>query len=209
MTLENINNWIIPLLGIMGGVVAAIWFSFSRIKETTDLAESKKDTASEKLITLLQETADAERVKAERLIQENKDMKVAFDSQFNELKEIHQTQIVALEKQISDIRLELVAIAERANASEKSKLEYLKIIQGRNPEMQTILTDIRDFMKSLESKATANQVRNDRVDSDYVSVRNDSIANIEKLTVESKERDVQIDDATLKGEGKVLRREVK
>ncbi len=148
MTLENIQNWVLPFASSIAIILAGVAFFFTKLREL-------KENASRELIDTLKETAVAEREKAERLRQENKEQLLE-----------HQGQIAALEKQINDIKLELMAIKAQAESAEKSNQEYLKIIQGVNPEMKAILTDIRDFMKSLDKKAVKNEKRNERVDSD-------------------------------------------
>lgn len=148
MTLQNLQSWILPSASSIAIILAGVAFFFTKLHEL-------KEKASRELIDTLKETAIAEREKAERLRQENKDQLLE-----------HQRQIAALEKQINDIKLELMAIKAQADAAEKSNQEYLKIIQGVNPEMKAILTDIRDFMKSLDKKAVDNEKRNKRVDSD-------------------------------------------
>ena len=148
MDFENIQSWILPFASSIAIILAGVAFFFTKLREM-------KDNASRELIDTLKETALAEREKAERLHQENKALLAE-----------HQKQIASMEKQINDINIELTNIKARAAAAEQSKKEYLEIIQGRNPEIQVLLTDIRDFMRSLSERSQTNQKRNEKIDKD-------------------------------------------
>lgn len=185
MTLNNIQTWIIPFIASVGSAIGIVIFAFSRVAQEREKADREKDAASQTLINILKETAEAEKVKAERLREENQAQKDDFQKQITELKEGHQ-------KQINEIKVEMANLKALYEASERSKQEYLEILQGKNPEQQAfmklltdaakqsnttidsskkymedslkVLGDIHKFMENLNKKAIANEARNKRVD---------------------------------------------
>lgn len=197
MSFSNIQSWGVTFASIL----VVIFFAFSKIRESID-------AGNKTLIANLKEEKEVYRTRAERLTEENR-----------VLKDTHSREINELNKQIGILQGNIEQMA-------KQNEMYLNILKDRNPEQKEfmkLLTDsaiktdkymhetasalkeIHVFMKSLNTKAVTNEKRNDRVDNGPV---HESIDNIEKMTKASEDRDMQIDDDTLKGKGKVLRREV-
>jgi len=79
--------------------------------------------------------------------------------------------------QIIQLRLELANVQGQLTEKDKKIAELTTIFQGKDPELLVILKEIRDFLKRLDSQSLTNQDRN-----------------------------IAIDMATKKEEGKILRK---
>lgn len=193
MDIENLTKWVFPFVSTISIVIVTILYSFSKFREM-------KDDASQELISILKEEAVVQKSKAERLQQENQKQRDDFQRQITELKEGHQ-------KQINDIRVEMANLKALYEASERSKAEYLEILQGKSPDQQKYQEDMRNFTKGvakymensavilskLNDKLIKSEARDYRVDNGPTHKRDKSIVNIEKMTLESQERDKKID----------------
>lgn len=177
MGLDNVQEWIVPFsitIGVIGtisvalGTFIAMFFNAKRKEETL---------YSERLIETLKENAEAERKKAERLAEENREQRESF------------------QKQINDLKIEIANVKTLYETSEKSKQEYLEILKDKNPEQVAfmklltesanqskatiqssqkymadtakILAEVSIFMENLNNKALENEKRNKRVDAEH------------------------------------------
>lgn len=123
MSIDFAQSILAILLGI-GGLLAGLGFSFAQFKQGGNKAKDD-------LISTLKQEADAQKEKASRLAQE----KIVMTNE-------HQRQISELQKDVA----KLTGLYE---ASEKSKQEYLLILQGRNPEQQAFMETQQRFSEFL------------------------------------------------------------
>lgn len=159
MNLNFIDPSIFSVFAGLGILVAGIGFAYAQFK----MGEGK---AKDSLIVTLKEAVDAERDKAARLAEEK-----------SNLMNFHQAQI-------NELNTKLGKLQGLYEASEKSKKEYLEILQGRDPTQKAfmefmtqttkstnevavvaaeymkdtikILSEVKDFMQALNEKSYGN-----------------------------------------------------
>jgi chromosome segregation ATPase len=69
-----------------------------------------------------------------------------------------------LGNQLQLLTLEVGKLQGEIAARDKQIAEYREIFQNRDPQLQEILREIRDFMASLDAKTDRNERRNNRKD---------------------------------------------
>lgn len=131
LNLQLISTIVGIFMGL-GALIAGVGFAYSQFKTGGDKAKND-------LIDTLKEQAIAEREKASRLAEE----KVT-------LVDSHQTQINQLNERIGKLQ----GLYE---ASEQSRQEYLKILQGRDPAQQKFIENQSKFMEVVMKQIEENQ----------------------------------------------------
>lgn len=114
----------------LGTLVAGIGFAYAQFK-------SGGNKAKDDLIDTLKETALVEKEKADRLEKEKA------------------TLINSHQSQLNDLNNKMGKLQGLYEASEKSKAEYLSILQGRDPSQQKFM----EFM--IEAAKSSNQITKD------------------------------------------------
>lgn len=181
LNLQTISVIVGIFIGL-GTLIAGCGFAYAQFK-------TGGDKAKDDLIDTLKETAVVERDKAARLAAERVTL---VDS--------HQVQINQLNERIGKLQ----GLYE---ASEQSKKEYLEILQGRDPAQKA-------FMELLTKAAENNN--KDRVEAqqymkDTVAVLGEIrtfMENLNKSAKKSNNFQDEVNSATAKESGKVLRKEV-
>lgn len=156
-----VMSTVIGLLAGAGALIAGIGFAYAQFMTGTNKAKDD-------LIQTLRDAAEAEKGKAERL---------AVDK--NLLTTSHQQQINELNEKIGKLQ----GLYE---ASEANKQEYLKILQGRDPQQQ-------EFMKKTLAILESMQIFLDKIN---------------KTTLASKAFQDEIAHDTKNNKGKVLKKNV-
>ncbi len=62
------------------------------------------------------------------------------------------------------ITLEIGILKGKIQEKDTKLDEYAAILQNRNPELETVLKEIRDFMKILHDQSNRNESRNISID---------------------------------------------
>jgi len=96
----------------------------------------------------------------------------------NEVLVLYKEQVSALEadvlrardrsnelgNQMQTLSIELGKLKGEIVARDKQLSEYKEIFQNRDPELQQVLTEIRDFMGDIHKQLITNEVRNIKID---------------------------------------------
>lgn len=69
-----------------------------------------------------------------------------------------------LTNHVQTLTLEVGTLKGQLLEKDKKIQEYMEILRGQNPELVTLLGEIRDFMRNLNDKMELNQKRNVRLD---------------------------------------------
>lgn len=159
MNIESVFSHLGGMAGV-GVLAGGLGVAYSQFK-------SGGNKAKDELIETLKESAVAEKNKADRLAQE----KVT-------LMNSHQLQLNSLTEEIGKLK-------GLYQAAEKRSEDMLKILQGRNPEQEQYMKDMREFTKGvalymkdssevlagmktfmtkLNEKAQTNETRNEKID---------------------------------------------
>ena len=70
----------------------------------------------------------------------------------------------ARDQNIQSLTLEIGRMKGLMTSKDQQLEEFTKIFQNRDPEMLTVLNEIKDFMKLLHDKVNSNQARNEKID---------------------------------------------
>ena len=179
--MENALN-VFGILAGVGVMAAGFGFAYSQFKLGSDKIKDN-------LISTLKETAEAEKVKAERLATE----KIT-------LVDSHQTQINELNNKMGKLQ----GLYEAAEAGKK---EYLAILQGRDPAQQKFMEFMMEAGKSSnETTAVATKYM-----TDSIVILQQIRTFMEKLNTSADKNNKFLDEVvadTAHGEGKVLKKKV-
>lgn len=78
----------------------------------------------------------------------------------------NEKRIIQLKEDVQVLSLKVATMEGQMIEKDKKLQEFTTIFQGRDPELKTILTEIRDFMKALTAQSNTNQSRNESIDKD-------------------------------------------
>lgn len=78
--------------------------------------------------------------------------------------DLSRTRSHDLANQLQAITLKVGILEGQAKEKDKKLEEYTQLLQNRNPELETVLKSIEQFMRVINEKLDANQNRNNVID---------------------------------------------